>query len=65
MSKGHWYRPLVQAMKDAGCEFVRRNHAHEVWRSTYPDRPLIVINPKLNNGKLAHRLAKQAGADLK
>jgi hypothetical protein len=65
MRHGHWYKPLTEALRNAGCELVGQNSNHTKWRGKKLDAPLIVVSLKLNDGKFAHRLAKQAGVDLR
>jgi len=64
MRHGHYFKPLTEAMRNAGCELIGQNCNHTSWRGLRPDRPLIVVSVKLNDGRYAHKLAKDAGVKL-
>lgn len=60
--KGFWFKPLTQALIDAGYELARRSNSHLHYKA--PQRQPVTVPCKLDDVKIAKRLAKIAGVEL-
>lgn len=61
--KGHYFKPLVEKMEAAGFVLIcRANNNHLKFKA--PDRPVVIVPCKLEDRRVAHRIARIAGIAL-
>jgi hypothetical protein len=65
MRYGEYYKKLETALTGAGFQIIRQNSNHvHFQREGRPARP-IVVSVKLNDGRFAAKLAKDAGVTIR
>lgn len=60
MSRSTFFWDIIREMKEAGCQFVRRNSSHEIFRSV-DGLKTVPVPKKLDDRKLLKEIRKQAG----
>lgn len=63
-ARGEKIHILVGALERLGYELVRRNSSTFIYRSPDPSRPQLVVPARLDDPKMARRIAKVAGVIL-
>jgi predicted RNA binding protein YcfA (HicA-like mRNA interferase family) len=61
-AQGHYLKPLVEALEQAGYALHRRSSSHFIFAA--PDRPHVTVPQKLDSVNTAKRIAKVAGVNL-
>ena len=61
-SRGHFIKPVVAALEQAGYVLARRSTSHFIFKA--PDRPNITVPQILDSINVAKKIAKAAGVTL-
>lgn len=54
-----FYKPVMRALKAAGCILVRRSNGHEIFKS--PSGRTITVPRKLDDKDVVHEIYRRAG----
>ena len=54
-----FFKKIIQELKEAGCEFTRRNNSHEIYRGL--TGATVTVPRKLDDKGVVHAIRKRAG----
>ena len=57
--KSTFFKKIIQELKTAGCEFMRRNNSHEIYRGLTGQT--VTVPRKLDDRGVVHGIRKRAG----